>query len=95
MRIARDPGGQHLQRNNALEARVEGSVDLAHAPCTNDCLDLVRSETRTGRQAHARAPPNAARICASEGGCNTFCAANISACGYTVLRIRSAAAARS
>ena len=43
---------QNLQRDVAIELRVAGAVDLAHAARANQRDDLIRAETGTGRERH-------------------------------------------
>jgi hypothetical protein len=45
-RIIRDIGGKDLDRDRAIEARVAGLVDFAHAAGTDQANDFVRTETR-------------------------------------------------
>ncbi len=51
--IAGDERGKHLERDVALQPRVAGAVDLAHAACTNRLQDLIGPDGHAGQQAHA------------------------------------------
>jgi hypothetical protein len=42
--IARDVGGQHLDRDRALESRITGLVDFAHPAGAKRADDLIRAE---------------------------------------------------
>jgi hypothetical protein len=59
-------GGQHLERHHALEAGVEGPVDLAHAPGADEPENLVRAET-DARIQRAPAPPGG--YCTTSAAC--------------------------
>ncbi len=41
-------GGEHLQRDRPIEARVARAVDVAHAAGGEEAIDLVGSEPVTG-----------------------------------------------
>ena len=45
-------GGQHLDRDIAIEARVVGSVHLAHSPLPDRIEDSIDAEVATGRENH-------------------------------------------
>ena len=69
--IARERIRQHLERDVAIELRVAGAVDLAHAAGANGSDDLVRPKTRAWTQRHglgclllsmARGPARADRL---------------------------------
>src|SRR5262249_44773859 len=49
--------GQHLYGHGAVEARVPGTVDLAHAARTDRRLDFVGTETGAGLYAHGIRSP--------------------------------------
>src|ERR1700731_2050183 len=51
--IRRDPGAQHLDRSVALQARISGKVDFTHAAGAQETDDLVRPESRSGRERHS------------------------------------------
>ena len=53
-RILRQPFGQDLDRDVAIQLRVAGAVDLAHAARAERGNDFVRTELGTGRERHAR-----------------------------------------
>jgi hypothetical protein len=46
---------EDLQRDDAIETGVAGSVDLAHAAGADWLEDLVRSEAGAGGEGHERA----------------------------------------
>ncbi len=48
--------GEDLDRDVALQARVTGAVDLAHAPRGEQLHDLVRAESRAGLKRHRYTP---------------------------------------
>ena len=50
--VGRQSGRQHLDRDVAIEARVVGAVDRAHAAAADDALDSVVSELLSGCQFH-------------------------------------------
>jgi len=52
LRIGRHLSGEHLDRDGAVEPRVAGPVDLAHAARSDGGLDLIRPETRAGHEGH-------------------------------------------
>ena len=54
--IGRDMLGQHLDGDGAVQAGVGGLVDLAHAPCAEGGLDLVRAECGAGLEGHLDGP---------------------------------------
>src|SRR5262249_27100782 len=45
-------GGEHLDRDRPLEARVAGAVDLAHPAGTSLGQDLVGAEASAGGERH-------------------------------------------
>ena len=52
--VARQEIGQHLDRNVAMELRITGAIDLAHAARANQRDDFVRAEASSGGQTHER-----------------------------------------
>jgi len=48
-RVGNGIGGQELQRNHAVEARIPGLVHFAHASRTERYDDLVGAKATTGR----------------------------------------------
>jgi hypothetical protein len=42
--IVREGGGKYLQRDVAIELRVTGPIDLAHATGANPAADVVHAE---------------------------------------------------
>jgi hypothetical protein len=46
---------QHLDGDGAIETRVAGAIDLAHAAGAKGRNQLVRAKTRAGREAHSMA----------------------------------------
>ncbi len=46
--VGRDVRGHHLDRHVAIEPRVAGAIDLAHAARTDGLDDLVLCEARAG-----------------------------------------------
>ena len=52
VRILREGGGQHLDRDLAPEARVLGAVHLAHSPGADLAEDFVGTELRAGGEGH-------------------------------------------
>ena len=60
LRFEREVGWQDLQRDVALELRVAGLVDLAHATRADEGVNLVGTETRAGGESH-RNPPGIRR----------------------------------
>jgi hypothetical protein len=50
--VRRQVGWQYLDGDGAVEARVTGSMDLAHAACTSVTDYLVRAESGTGLEGH-------------------------------------------
>ena len=52
VRVLRERGGQHLDRDLASEARVLRAVDLAHSPGADLAEDLVGAELRAGGERH-------------------------------------------
>jgi hypothetical protein len=52
VRIAGEELGQDLDRDVAIEPRIAGRVDLAHAARAKRTANLVRTETRTGGERH-------------------------------------------
>ena len=60
LRFAREPRAhllvgcharrQHLDRDQAIEARVGGAEDLAHPACPEKAVNAVRTERRAGSQ---------------------------------------------
>ena len=57
--VGRKRGRQHLERHVAIEARVVGTIDLAHAAAADQALDFVRAEPGAWREGHGGAyrPP--------------------------------------
>ena len=53
--VARDRGGQHLDRHRALQVRVGGAIHLAHAPFADLGGDFIGAEPGAGGERHARA----------------------------------------
>ena len=43
-------GQKNLDRDDAVQTRVAGLVDLAHPTGTDEGDDFVRTETRAGRE---------------------------------------------
>jgi len=52
LRIGREGFRQDLDRDGALQTRVEGFVNLAHAASADGGLDFVRAEARAGGKSH-------------------------------------------
>jgi len=52
VRIGREGGRQHLDRDVAPQSGIAGAIYLAHAAGANQTGDLIRSEPRTGRDRH-------------------------------------------
>ena len=52
LRIGRERVGQDLDRDGAIEARVAGPVDLAHAAGAEGGEDFVRAEAGAGGKGH-------------------------------------------
>ena len=50
--ISADVFGQDLDGDRAVEARVAGCVDFAHAPCTDGGLDFIGAEAGAGGEGH-------------------------------------------
>jgi hypothetical protein len=48
--------GENLDRDLALQARVTGAVDLAHAPRSEPPHDLVRAESKACLESHRYTP---------------------------------------
>src|SRR5580765_738377 len=48
--IRRKLRAEYFDRNDAIKTAVTGFVDLAHAPSTEDRLDLIGTEERAGRK---------------------------------------------
>jgi hypothetical protein len=48
--------GKNLDRDLALQARVTGAVDLAHAPRAEEPHHLVRAESRACLESHRYTP---------------------------------------
>jgi hypothetical protein len=44
---------EHLNRHRAVQARVAGMVDLAHAAGSQETDDLIRTEPRSRGQGHS------------------------------------------
>ena len=44
--VVRQRPGKDLDRDDPIEPRITGSIDLAHAPRAGQALNLVRSEPR-------------------------------------------------
>jgi hypothetical protein len=55
-------GGQQLDRDVAIERRVAGAIDLAHAACPERAEDLVDAESASG--ADQEGPPSEHMLCA-------------------------------
>ena len=51
--IAGEALRQDFDRHRAIEARVTGSVDLAHPPCAKRAEDFIRAESGAGGKCHA------------------------------------------
>ena len=45
-------GRQNLDRYCAIQARVEGTIDLSHAASAQGRDDLIRPEFASGREGH-------------------------------------------
>src|SRR5262249_57262936 len=45
---------EHLYRDDALEARVAGSIDFAHAASAKERCDFIGAETRAGSERHGK-----------------------------------------
>jgi hypothetical protein len=54
LRVGGKRFGQDLDRHVAIEARVAGLVDFAHAACAEGGLDFVRAELRIWNAASFR-----------------------------------------
>jgi hypothetical protein len=52
--ILREGGGQDLDRDVALQARVAGTIDLAHSAGADHRLDFVRTEARSALEGTVR-----------------------------------------
>ena len=50
--IVNDRIGKDLDRDLALEARITGAIDLAHATSAEHADDFIRTEARTGGEWH-------------------------------------------
>jgi len=50
--ILRECGGQDLDRDVALQARVAGAIDLAHSAGAEHRFDFVRAEARSALEGH-------------------------------------------
>ena len=57
-----DLAGENLDRDLALQARVTGAVDLAHAPRAEQPHDLVRAESRACLERHRYIPARRALL---------------------------------
>ena len=53
LRIARGVRGENLDSDHALEPRVTGAIDLAHASRPQRAKNFVRTQTRSSTQRHA------------------------------------------
>src|SRR5215471_3063597 len=53
--IGGESRGQHFDGDAAIQARVAGLVDFAHAAGAEERHDLVRTETHAWGEAHGRA----------------------------------------
>ena len=82
--IARDVLGQDLDRNDAVEARIAGFVDLAHAADADQAGDLIDAEARSGCKSHGYLEPHPREIrvalfsflCAESTGWDGTCCRN-------------------
>ena len=54
--IVRHRGKQDLDRDVAIQLRVAGPVDLAHAACPERRFNLVRADASSSGQGHAAVP---------------------------------------
>ena len=50
--IVSDIGGQHLDRDLALQLGIPGAIDLAHSAGAERRYDFVRTQLSAGRQGH-------------------------------------------
>src|SRR5437764_13331973 len=55
LRVGGEHIGQDLDGDDAIEPRVAGAIDFAHAAGAERCEDLVGSEACAERQAHSAA----------------------------------------
>jgi hypothetical protein len=55
LRVAGELRGQDLDRDDAIEPRVAGPIDLAHATGPDGRDDLIRPEANAGRKVHGAA----------------------------------------
>ncbi len=60
-RVARQIGRQHFDGDRAIETRVAGAIDLAHAARAEQAEDLERAEPAAGREARRAAIGDALR----------------------------------
>ena len=51
-RIARERGGQHLERDVAMELRIVRAIHLAHAAGADRGDDFVRTDDAAGFETH-------------------------------------------
>jgi hypothetical protein len=54
IRIGHEGVAQNFERHFALELRVLGAIDLAHASCAERPDDFIRPESRSRRYSHVR-----------------------------------------
>jgi hypothetical protein len=54
LRVRGEEGREDLDRDDAVQARVTGAINLPHAPRADRGEDLVRSETRTVGELHRK-----------------------------------------
>ena len=54
LRVSRESVGEDLEGDDAIQPRVAGFVDLAHATGTERGEDFVRAETTAGSECHGK-----------------------------------------
>src|SRR5439155_23089118 len=52
LRVARQPGRQDFNRDDAIQARIAGAIDFAHPAGPNGRKDLVRAEAGAHSEGH-------------------------------------------
>ena len=55
-RVVRKMLGQHLDRDRAMESRIDRAIDFAHAANRDQRLDFVRTEQAPGKATESSAP---------------------------------------
>ena len=65
--IHRELGGQHFDRDRAIEPHVPRAIHLAHTTRAERGDDFVRTQTRTGGQGHGEQPDYRAALAVAAG----------------------------